>query len=452
MNRPETATSAALKASSPYVRWLLSSLLLPLLAGAIIYNITTQQSANQGSSSEATDDSQVLPAAALPAPVMAPVEDKNPVSTLEYAIKRNDTLEQVFRHANLSLNDLAAIRALPDVRQSLDMLRPGDSISITYLDGQLKTLKRRLSNTEVLSVSRDAGGFKSEIINTPVTIKVVTIHGTVDSSLYASARDAGLSADVIMRLANDIFGWDIDFALDIRQGDEFTVTYEQQYRDNEYLGDGRILAAEFVNDGHKYRAVHYESPDGKINDYFTPEGRSMHKQFLRAPVDFTRISSGFSLARFHPILNRIRAHKGVDYAAPTGTPVKAAGDGKVIFAGRKGGYGNAVILDHGAGITTLYGHLSRFARIHVGTRVTQGQVIAYVGQTGLATGPHLHYEYRVNGVYKNPRTVVLPDATPIPMNAMADFHQQTDKMLAGLDRAIAASVVAAAPGAASPRN
>ncbi|HEX2583688.1 MAG TPA: peptidoglycan DD-metalloendopeptidase family protein, partial [Steroidobacteraceae bacterium] len=361
---------------------------------------------------------------------------------------RNDTLEQVFRRLNLSLNDLAAVRSLPDVKRALDVLKPGDAISLTHIDGALQALTRRLTNTELLTVTRKDDSFSSEVVNTPVDTRVTTAHGVVDSSLYVAARDAGLSADVIMRLANDIFGWDIDFALDIRRGDEFTLTYEQLYRDNNYLGDGRILAAEFINDHRLYRAVRYESADGKIANYFTPEGRSMRKQFLRSPVDFTRISSGFSLARLHPILNTIRAHKGIDYAAPTGTPIKASGDGKVDFAGTRGGYGNVIILDHGAGISTLYGHLSRFAGIRNGSRVNQGQIIGYVGHTGAATGPHLHYEYRINGIYKDPRTVPLPDASPIPMSYLAEFHQHTDAMLESLDRARQAAVsIVSAEGA-----
>jgi murein DD-endopeptidase MepM/ murein hydrolase activator NlpD len=368
--------------------------------------------------------------------------------TIDYVIKRNDTLEQVFRRLNLSLNDLAAVRSLPDVKRALDVLKPGDAISLTHIDGALQALTRRLTNTELLTVTRKDDSFSSEVVNTPVDTRVITAHGVVDSSLYVAARDAGLSADVIMRLANDIFGWDIDFALDIRRGDEFTLTYEQLYRDNNYLGDGRILAAEFINDHRLYRAVRYESADGKIANYFTPEGRSMRKQFLRSPVDFTRISSGFSLARLHPILNTIRAHKGIDYAAPTGTPIKASGDGKVDFAGTRGGYGNVIILDHGAGISTLYGHLSRFAGIRNGSRVNQGQIIGYVGHTGAATGPHLHYEYRINGIYKDPRTVPLPDASPIPMSYLAEFHQHTDAMLESLDRARQAAVsIVSAEGA-----
>ena len=432
----------SLRASSPYLRWTIITVALPLAVGIAIYRMSPGQL--ELPPTEAVDPNNT------PATIAAVTNitmSETTGSTVDYVIKRNDTLEHVFRQLKVNLNDLAAIRALPDVRHALDVLRPGDSLSLTHVDGVLQSLKRRLSNTEMLTVSRDAGGFKSATINTPLNIKVATVHGVVDSSLYAAAHNAGLSADVIMRMANDIFGWDIDFALDIRSGDEFTITYEQQFRDNQYLGDGRILAAEFINDHRAYRAIRYESGDGKISNYFTPEGRSMRKQFLRAPVDFTHISSRFSLARLHPILNTIRAHKGIDYAAPTGTPIKASGDGRVEFIGVKGGYGNVIILDHGAGITTLYGHLSRFAGIRNGTRVTQGQTIGFVGHSGAATGPHLHYEYRVNGIYKDPRTVVLPDASPIPMSYLAEFHLDADAQLAALDRSKEAAVNVAATSA-----
>jgi murein DD-endopeptidase MepM/ murein hydrolase activator NlpD len=201
------------------------------------------------------------------------------------------------------------------------------------------------------------------------------------------------------------------------------------------------VAARFVNQGREYLAVRYLAPDGHAG-YYTPEGRSLHKAFLRAPLKFTRVSSPFNLHRMHPILNRIRAHKGVDYAAPIGTPVEAAADGKVIFAGVKGGYGNLIELDHSGGITTVYGHLSRFAHdIRVGRRVEQGTVIAYVGMTGLATGPHLHYEYRVNGVFKNPQTVKLPDAGPIDERLRDDFRARTGTLLATLYPPLGPSLV-----------
>jgi murein DD-endopeptidase MepM/ murein hydrolase activator NlpD len=210
------------------------------------------------------------------------------------------------------------------------------------------------------------------------------------------------------------------------------VTYTEVLQDGHYMQDGPVLAARFINQGHEYLAVRYVGPSGAA-DYYSPQGRSLHKAFLRAPLEFTRVSSPFSLMRKHPILNTIRAHKGVDYAAPIGTPVRAASDGRVLFAGRRGGYGNLVELDHSRGITTVYGHLSRFsAGLHAGQHVTQGQVIAFVGMTGLATGPHLHYEYRVNGVFKNPQTIKFPEALPIEAPQRADFLAKTAPLLASL--------------------
>jgi murein DD-endopeptidase MepM/ murein hydrolase activator NlpD len=358
------------------------------------------------------------------------------VSTVEFVVRRNDTLERIFRQLQLNLQDLAAIRSLPDVQRALDILKPGDPIVFSHTpDGDLQSLSRQVNDTTRLSVVRDGTGFKAELIETPLRITTAIVRGTVTDSLFMSARKAGLSAELIMRMANDIFGWDIDFALDIRNGDRFNIIYEKQYRNNDYLSDGRILAAEFINDGHRYRAIRYDSPDSKISNYFTPEGRSMHKQFLRAPLDFSRISSGFSFARFHPILNRVRAHKGVDYAAASGTPIKAAGDGKINFQGKQTGYGNTVILEHGNGITTLYAHLSRFTKeLRKGDRVKQGQIIGYVGMTGTATGPHLHYEYRINGTHKDPRSIPLPNASPIPSTYLAEFRRHAEPLLTILDR------------------
>jgi murein DD-endopeptidase MepM/ murein hydrolase activator NlpD len=239
-----------------------------------------------------------------------------------------------------------------------------------------------------------------------------------------------------------IFGWDIDFALDIREGDSFSVIYDDLYIEGKPLRHGDILAAEFVNNGTTYRAVRYTDANGH-GDYFSPDGKSMRKAFLRTPVAFGRISSYFSTARFHPILNRIRAHKGVDYAAPIGTPVKATGDGKVVFVGTRGGYGNAIELQHGARYSTLYGHLSHFARgLHRGDHVRQGQIIGYVGMTGLATGPHLHYEFRIDGVHRNPLKVQFPDAAPISAQYKQDFVVVSRRLLAQLETVDGISSVA----------
>jgi murein DD-endopeptidase MepM/ murein hydrolase activator NlpD len=370
-----------------------------------------------------------------------PVAASFPFDTIDVVVGRNDTLDRIFRRLDLSLTDLASIRLLPGIREGLDLLRPGDQITVTHANGDLQGLKRQISLTQTLSVQREAAGFQAEIIENPIESSVVAKRGRITTSLFEAAAAAGISDQTALALAN-IFGWDIDFVLDIREGDEFSVIYEQVWQDGSLVGDGPIVAAQFVNAGRTFRAVRYQLPDGST-DYFAPDGRSMHKAFLRAPVDFTRISSRFNSRRAHPILNTIRAHKGVDYAAPTGTPVRAAGAGRVQSRGRSGGYGNAIVLEHGGGVTTLYGHLSRFARgVAQGSRVRQGQVIGYVGSTGLATGPHLHYEYRINGAHRNPQTVKLPDATPIAADLRADFMMRTAPDLAELDQLASGALLA----------
>lgn len=428
--KPGTAKSR----SATHTRWFLSGLMLPLAGGLVAYFLTREP---------ATDPlppiTTLLPSdlATLSAESLAlPLVPEPLGNTIEFVVRRNDTLDRIFRHLSLNLNDLALIREVPGVREALDRLRPGDTIRFTHDEGMVYALTRRISETEMLFVTRGEEGFAAEVIATPVEIRTVRTHGTITSSLFTAARAAGVSADLVMRLANDIFGWKIDFALEIQPGDSFNLVYEQKYRDGEYIGDGNILAADFINEGKQHRAVYFESSDGKIAGYFGADGRSMKRQFLRAPLDFTRISSNFNPSRRHPILNTIRAHKGVDYAAGTGTVIKAAGEGRVGFVGTKGGYGRVVILEHGAGISTLYGHMSRFAKsLRNGQRVSQGQTIGYVGSSGAATGPHLHYEYRVNGVHKNPRTVPLPDAQPIPAQYMAEFQQRSGTLFAELDRA-----------------
>ena len=216
-------------------------------------------------------------------------------------------------------------------------------------------------------------------------------------------------------------------------GDRFALVFEEQFKDGEKIGEGPILAAEFTNRGRRIRTVRYVDPTGHT-EYFSADGRSMRKAFLRTPVNFTRISSRFSFNRRHPILHKMRAHRGVDYAAPRGTAVKASGDGRVVFAGRNGGYGRTVILKHGSTYTTLYSHLARFAKgIRSGKRVGQGQVIGYVGSTGLATGPHLHYEFRVRGVHRDPLKVKLPQAAPLAEEYLADFTTKAEPLFANLD-------------------
>jgi murein DD-endopeptidase MepM/ murein hydrolase activator NlpD len=384
---------------------------------------------DRGSGADTAGASQPLAAAAV-GPALG--EAARALSRVEIVVNRNDTLDRIFRRLKLSLTDLASLRSLPGIRSALDSLRPGESLRVTHHDGELFGFERRLNETETLKVSRQGDALKADVLQNPVDLRPRTIRGAIDSSLFEAVEAAGAHDQTAVALA-DIFGWDIDFVLDVRHGDTFAVTYEEVWRDGAYLRDGPIEAAEFVNQGRTYRAVRYTDPEGHSH-YYTPAGRSLHKAFLRAPVEFTRVSSRFNSARYHPILNLIRAHKGVDYAAPIGTPVHAAGDGRILFAGRLGGYGNCVEIEHSRSIMTVYGHLSRFAHgTHVGAHVTQGTVIAYVGMTGLATGPHLHYEYRVNGVFKNPQTVSLPAAEPIDARWREDFLTRSAPLLATLE-------------------
>jgi murein DD-endopeptidase MepM/ murein hydrolase activator NlpD len=390
----------------------------------------------------AAPDSPAAGAAAAPVRVASAGFDgaQLALSSIDVIVSRNDTLDRIFRRLKLSLADLATLRALPGLKAHLDSLRPGESLHFTHKDGELFGLQRRLNDAQTLQITRAGESLKADVVNNPLEIRTRTVGGRIYSSLFEAVEDSGAHDQTAVALA-DIFGWDIDFVLDVRPGDSFVVTYQELWRDGHYLKDGPVLAASFVNQGRDYRAVRYTDPVGNAS-YYAPDGRSMRKAFLRAPLEFSRVSSGFNTARMHPILNRIRAHKGVDYAAPIGTPVRAAGDGVVRFAGVLGGYGNLLEIQHTHSITTVYGHLSRFAHgMHPGTHVTQGTVIAYVGMTGLATGPHLHYEYRVNGVFKNPQTVVLPSAAPIDAALSADFHAHTDPLLASLDQAVGPMLV-----------
>ncbi len=347
----------------------------------------------------------------LAEPLIA-AEPEPEFDTLVLTVGRGDTMERLFRKNQLNLGQLMTIARLDEAKQLFRKIKPGDVFEITHDQGELISIYSELNLTSALRIDKDASSFVAKLIERPVETRKQHAYGVIDTSLFESAAEAGLSDKVIMNIAG-IFAWDVDFVLDIRSGDNYYVQYEEIWQDGEFVTDGEIIAAEFNNRGRSIQAVRFKNKEDRT-DYFTPEGKSVRKAFLRNPVDFTRISSNFNPNRRHPILNTIRAHRGVDYAAPRGTPIKASGDGKVIFRGTKSGYGKAVILQHGGNITTLYAHMSSFAaKARIGSRVRQGQTIGYVGATGLATANHLHYEYRVNGVHRNPRTVRLPDAEPI---------------------------------------
>ena len=355
-----------------------------------------------------------LPAASLPA---ANGEDGY---WREERIQRGDTLAELL--SRLGAEDAAALQFLRNTRtaKTLYQLAPGRTVRAHVAgDGRLLALRYQTSG-KVLNVKRQGDGFSVSEDAVELERRVLMKSGEIRRSLFAATDAAGLSDAVAIQVA-DIFSTDIDFHRDLRRGDHFSVVYEMLYDHGEPIRSGRLLAAEFINQGRTFRAVYFLYAEGQ-GGYYTPEGKNIRKAFLRSPLEFSRISSGFS-NRFHPILQQWRAHKGIDYAAPTGTRVKATGDGVVEFAGRhQGGYGNLVVLRHQSKYTTWYGHLSGFAKgVRKGVRIAQGDVIGYVGATGLATGPHLHYEFRINDVHQNPLRVVLPSAPPISPEQKAAF-------------------------------
>jgi murein DD-endopeptidase MepM/ murein hydrolase activator NlpD len=355
---------------------------------------------------------------------------KGELLTLE--IKRNDSLDSLFRRNDLSISDLAAMVKLPEAGRELARIHVGDEIEIIRDGSRVLSLRKELSESEELWIRQDGEGFTAETVDLAIEIRTAGAHGTIESSLWNAATDAGLDFGIIEEIAG-IFEWDIDFQLEVRTGDSFTVVYEELWRDGVKLRNGQIVAAEFINRGKVHRAARYIDANGDVG-HFTPEGLSVRRAFLRNPIEFnSRVSSNFNPNRRHPILNTIRAHRGVDLAAPTGTPIRAAGDGKIIAASVNGSFGNRVEIQHGGNITTLYAHLSGYGKFHVGDRVKQGDIIGYVGMTGSATGPHLHYEYRLNGVHQNPRTVDLPEAEPIAKEYLADFDAASAPLWRQLD-------------------
>lgn len=363
-------------------------------------------------------------------------------------VRRGDTLANILAKLGLEPRTAHDLLALGGAAKELARIYPGDRLDVRKsADSSLEALRYTFeSSARVLDIRLQDGKFHSSLEDIPLEKRITTAAASIDSSLFAAGQQAGLSDNLIMALA-DVFAWDVDFALDIRKGDHFTVLYEELYRDGHKLKDGAILAAEFTNDDRTYRAVRFDDGGGAASGYYSVDGKAMRKAFLRSPVEFTRISSTFSMGRRHPVLNRIRAHKGVDYAAPTGTPVKATGDGKIAFIGTKGGYGKAIVVQHGSQYSTLYAHLSRFARgVRAGARVKQGQVIGYVGQTGLATGPHLHYEFLVNGIHRNPLTVALPHAEPLSAEHRSAFLTLAEQRLAELAQGQAAHFASTMPG------
>ncbi|NVJ48905.1 MAG: peptidoglycan DD-metalloendopeptidase family protein [Gammaproteobacteria bacterium] len=365
---------------------------------------------------------------------LSPDDESTPQTLLKQRsveIKSGDTLSALFQSQGFSARDVYRVTQDPLAEKTLRRIRPGKTLLFeTDESQQLVGVYYELAINETLQVKLTGDKFVAEIKKRPIEIRHAFASGVISDSLFAAGKDAGLSDTLIVKLAN-VFGWDIDFVLDVRKNDSFAMIYETKFLDGEFIGDGEIIAAQFINQGEVFQAVRYTDKDGNDN-FYTPEGKSMRKAFLRAPVNFMYISSNFKPKRFHPILKRWKAHRGIDYRAPTGTPIYAAGDGKVIASSQNKYNGKYVFIQHGNNIVTKYLHMSRRA-VSNGKRVKQGQVIGYVGATGLAEAPHLHYEFVVGGVHRNPRTVKLPEALPVAKSERERFTQQTQSLLASLE-------------------
>jgi len=373
-----------------------------------------------------------IPAKEAPQSVAVRAEQIEPAPNLpqliRLTVKNGDNLSSLFAKAQLSAGDLQRILSTENADALAD-LRPGQNIDVQKTtSGRIQQLRYAINPTTTLITTLKNTEYQTMIETVRPDILLKTLHGRISKthpSLYHAGKQAGLSDNLIMAMAN-LFQWDISFALDLREGDEFTIVFEALQLNGELIDEGNILAASFVNLGETHEALRYTNSEGETG-YFDDTGESLHKAFLRDPVHFSHVSSSFNLKRMHPILKRTMPHRGIDYAANRGTPVRAAGDGKIIKAERNQASGNFVVIQHGEQYTTKYLHLSKFAKgIRASKKIKQGQTIGYVGATGLATGPHLHYEFLVGGVHRNPRTVSLPNAAAVATSEMQAFKAQVN--------------------------
>jgi len=404
-------------------QWLHASLLATLLV--LIASIVPGFSASmQGSHAPA------LTTLTLPLPPLSRVLPEHATTARweEVTVKSGQTLAAIFTQVGVPQRTLHLILEHPGVRESLVKLYPGVKLEFQLAEnGALSGFRFDRNDSEQVHLALDGEGRISEHINAyTLETRTVLISGTVGRSLFHSARKLGLAGNVISTLTDEIFQYDIDFSRDMTSNDRFSVLVDQVWRDGELIRTGEVQAAVFTAKGKPFTAVRFEH-NGKV-EYFDTEGRPLKKSFMRNPIQFARLSSRFGMRR-HPVLGTMRAHRGVDYAAPTGTPIMAAGDARVVSVGWQGGYGNAVVLDHGRGYTTLYGHMSRTARLRRGQQVRQGEVIGYVGATGLATGPHLHYEFRLNGEHRDPLKHMLPPPPPLGGDTLLAFRVQSTPIL-----------------------
>ena len=418
------------------LRWIIAISCLPLLGIATAFGIAPQTLTDNISVQTIVED------------VVLPQLENLPSANahagffwVTETIRRDDTLASLIKRLNILNEDaIEFLRSNRDASTLASQLKPGQTVRAqTNEAGKLIALQYQFSSSHLLSVIYTESGYVANTQEISFNKHTVLKSATIKNSLFAATDAAEIPDSVAMQLV-DIFSTDIDFQTDLRKGDRLVVAYEAEYSEGLQVRAGQVLSAEFTNDGKTYSAFMFRDPIGHAA-YYAADGKSMHKSFLRSPLEFSRISSGFSIGRLHPVLQTMRAHKGVDYAAPIGTRVKASGDGTVEFVGIKGGYGNVVVLQHANKVSTIYGHLSRFASgLHPGKKVSQGDEIGFVGMTGLATGPHLHYEFLLNGEHRDPLKVALPTADPVPANYKAAFLAQKAEYAAQLNLLRASNV------------
>ncbi len=440
LNQSNTAFSGSFKADAILaqntdkaerrfkLRWILAISCLPLFGIYAAFGIAPQTMTGN-ISTEMVVEEILMPTSNEPA---------NPATEQHFwykeHVRRDDTLNTLLSRLNIRNRDsIDYIRNDSAASEIATALKPGHQIEAeTDSDGNLVSLEYQLDADQFIAIKQTTAGYVANKITHPLEMRAILKSAEIKSSLFGATDDANIPDYIAVQVA-EMFESEIDFHTDLRRGDHFNVIYEGRYDQGELLKTGDVLAAEFVNKGITYRAVGFRDANNEMH-YYTPDGKSLHKSFLRSPLEFTRISSGFSLGRFHPILQRMKAHKGVDMAAPSGTRIKASGDAVVDFVGQKGGYGNVIVLKHNNGVSTVYGHLSRFANgLRRGAKVAQGEIIGFVGMTGLATGPHLHYEFLLNGQHRDPMTVALPKANPITANNEAQFQAISKQLTAQLN-------------------
>ena len=397
------------------------------------------------------DDKHLHASLPLQLPALEQIRSENPADTWQtLQVRAGQTLGAMFNELQLPASVMHRVLENEHAKAAFARLRPGTEIAFDIpADGQLRGMRFNRDGSSRVELSLDGDQVTATVSERETSSRTVVASGEIRHSLYASASRAGLPASAIAVLTDDIFKYDIDFSKDVQPGDRFNVVYDETWREGQRIDASKVLAATFTTGGKTYTGFRFER-NGKA-EYFDADGRPLKKSFIRSPIQFARLSSNFG-ARRHPVLGRMRMHKGVDYAARTGTPIMAAGDARVQFAGWQGGYGNTVILDHGRGHTTLYAHMSRLGNYRTGARVNQGQVIGYVGSTGLSTGPHLHYEFRVNGVHRNPLSVTMPPPEPLKGAELAAFQAQVAPVMArirGMEEVRYAQAPAAKPAATS---